>query len=183
MRIAQIVLMFAIVVASAATDLTAQEQQTRFRVPDDIAFREENILSDGTRMAAGVFAPKSPFAEKLPTIVMSHGWGGAAAALRSDAIVFARAGFLAVAFDYRGWGNSDSRLVLAGSKPERKDGKLIAEVKEVREVVDPIDQTTDILNVVNWVAGDKQCDPSRIGFGVHRSRAAMWFMWPLAIHA
>jgi dienelactone hydrolase len=30
-------------------------------------------------------------------------------------------------------------------------------------VVDPIDQTTDMLNAISWVAGDKQCDPSRIG--------------------
>src|SRR5262249_27500414 len=100
--------------------------------------------------------------DKLPTIVMSHGWGGTAAALRPDAVRFARAGYLVVAFDYRGWGSSDSRLVAVG-KPEKKDGKLVAEVKEVREVVDPIDQTTDILNAISWVTGDKQCDKERIG--------------------
>src|SRR5262249_37512291 len=100
--------------------------------------------------------------DKLPTIVMSHGWGGTAAALRPDAVRFARAGYLVVAFDYRGWGNSDSRLVAVG-KPEKKDGKLIAEVKEVREVVDPIDQTTDILNAISWTAVEKQCDKDRIG--------------------
>ena len=114
-------------------------------------------------MAAEVFAPKAPKSEKLPTIVMSHGWGGTAAALRPDAVAFARAGYLVITFDYRGWGKSDSRLILAGNKPEKKDGKLIAEVKEVREVVDPIDQTTDILNAIHWAAGEKQCDPERIG--------------------
>jgi hypothetical protein len=67
-----------------------------------------------------------------------------------------------VAFDYRGWGKSDARLILAG-KPEKKDGNVVALVKEVRGVVDPIDQTTDILNPINWVAGEKQCDPKRIG--------------------
>jgi dienelactone hydrolase len=36
-------------------------------------------------------------------------------------------------------------------------------VKEVREVVDPIDQTTDILNAIQWAAGEKKCDPNRIG--------------------
>jgi uncharacterized protein len=146
-----------------STDLLAQEKQPEFEAPDDIAIRAENILSDGTRMAAEVFAPMEAAAEKLPTIVMSHGWGGTAAALRPDAIVFARAGYLVVAFDYRGWGNSDSRLVLAGEKPKERDGKFVAEVKEVREVVDPIDQTTDILNAINWVAGDERCDPDRIG--------------------
>ena len=147
----------------AAIELPAQEKQPEFKAPEDITFRSENILSDGTRMAAEVFAPNEADDMKRPTIVMSHGWGGTAANLRPDAVVFARAGYLVVAFDYRGWGNSDSRLVLAGKKPEKQDGKLIAEVKEVREVVDPIDQTTDILNAINWAAVDRQCDPDRIG--------------------
>jgi dienelactone hydrolase len=94
---------------------------------------------------------------------MSHGWGGTAASLRPDAVAFARAGYLVIAFDYRGWGKSDSRLVPAGGRPETKDGKLVAEVKEVREVVDPIDQTTDILNAIHWAAGEQECDPGRIG--------------------
>jgi dienelactone hydrolase len=146
-----------------STDLLAQDKQAEFKAPDDVAFRTDAILSDGTRMAAEIFAPMKPAAEKLPTIVMSHGWGGTAAALRPDAVVFARAGYLVVAFDYRGWGNSDSRLVRAGENSQQQDGKLVAKVKEVREVVDPIDQTTDILNAINWVAGDKQCDPDQIG--------------------
>jgi dienelactone hydrolase len=143
--------------------LSAQDQKPDFEVPDDIAFRTADILSEGTRMAAEVFAPKNPASAKLPTIVMSHGWGGTAAALRPDAIAFAKAGYFVVAFDYRGWGASDGRLILAGTKPEKQDGKLIAEVKEVREVVDPIDQTTDIMNAIHWAAGEGLCDPERIG--------------------
>jgi outer membrane protein assembly factor BamB/dienelactone hydrolase len=138
------------------------DQKPTFKVPDDVTVRAADITSEGTRMTAEVYAPKNPRGEKLPTIVMSHGWGGTAAALRPDAIKFAQAGYLVVAFDYRGWGKSDSRLVAAG-KTEMKDGKLVAEVREVREVVDPIDQTTDIMNAINWVAGDKQCDTNRIG--------------------
>lgn len=135
-----------------------------FKAPDDVTYRAADILSEGTRMAAEVFAPKGKDgdAEKLPTIVMSHGWGGTAASLRPDAVAFARAGYLVVAFDYRGWGGSDARLVAAG-KPEKKDGKLVAEVKEVRGVVDPIDQTTDIMNAIHWVAGEPRCDVGRIG--------------------
>lgn len=146
----------------ASSGLRAQDKKPEFKIPDDVSFHKADIMSEGTRMAGEVFAPKKPKSDKLPTIVMSHGWGGTAASLRPDAIVFARAGYLVVAFDYRGWGNSDSRLILAGTKLE-KDGKLIAEVKEVREVVDPIDQTADIMNAIHWVVGDKQCDKDRIG--------------------
>ena len=130
-------------------------------VPEDIDYRTDAIVSEGTRMHAEVFTPKGAEGE-LPAIVMSHGWGGTAEALRPDAVAFAQAGFLTVAFDYRGWGGSDARLIATG-KPASKDGKLIAEVKEVRGVVDPIDQTTDILNAIHWVAGEPRCDAERIG--------------------
>src|SRR5689334_798485 len=133
----------ALVLSWTSANVYPQEKQPDFKVPEEVTFRRADILSEGTRMAAEVFAPrKNPASARLPTIVMSHGWGGTAAALRPDAIAFARVGYFVVAFDYRGWGASDGRLILAGTKPEKRDGKLIAEVKEVREVVDPIDQTT-----------------------------------------
>jgi dienelactone hydrolase len=147
----------------ASSGLHAQDRKPDFKVPDEVAFHKADIMSEGTRMAAEVFAPQDPKTEKLPTIIMSHGWGGTAAALRPDALAFAKAGYLVIAIDYRGWGNSDARLIRAGKKAETKDGKLVAEVKEVREVVDPIDQTTDIMNALHWAAGEKQCDPERLG--------------------
>jgi len=147
----------------ASSRLYAQEQTPDFKAPDDVIFRTADIMSEGTRMAAEVFTPKNPKSDKLPSIVMSHGWGGTAALLRPDGVAFAKAGYLVVTFDYRGWGKSDSRLILADKNPEKRDGKLIAEVKEVREVVDPIDQTTDIMNAIHWVVGENHCDPDRIG--------------------
>lgn len=142
---------------------SAQEPKPGYRPPEGVTYRQAAIISEGTRMAAEVFAPEGSEGKRLPTIIMSHGWGGTAEGLRPDAVAFARAGYLAIAFDYRGWGRSDGRLVLAGGKPEAKDGKLVAEVKEVRGVVDPIDQTADIMSAIHWAAGDPQCDPARIG--------------------
>ncbi len=147
----------------ASAQPPAEKKPPDFQVPADITFRTADIMSEGVRMSAEVFAPKNVENARIPTIVMSHGWGGVAAALRPDAIAFAQAGYLVVTFDYRGWGGSDSRLILAGEKPKRRNGKLVAEVKEVREVVDPIDQTTDIMNAIHWVVGEKQCDPERVG--------------------
>jgi dienelactone hydrolase len=153
----------ALVSALSFSLLNAQEKKSAFGVPEEITFRTADIMSEGTRMAAEVFAPKASANARLPTIIMSHGWGGLAEHLRPDAIVFAKAGYLVVTFDYRGWGKSDSRLVPVGAKPELKDGKLIAEVKEVREVVDPIDQTTDLMNAINWAVGEPRCEAHRIG--------------------
>jgi fermentation-respiration switch protein FrsA (DUF1100 family) len=33
----------------------------------------------------------------------------------------------------------------------------------VREVVDPLDQTTDLLNAIHWLQSEPQCDVDRIG--------------------
>ena len=127
---------------------------------EELSFRKDNIMSEGVRLGAEVFSLKTNEEKKLPTIVMCHGWGGTAKALRSDAAVFARAGYLVVTFDYRGWGASDGRIIRAGEK--NKDGSR-AEVKEVREMIDPIEQTTDLLNAIHWVQTEPQCDRDRIG--------------------
>ncbi len=92
-----------------------------FVLPDDIAARKVDIMSAGVRMSGEVFSAKALAGEKLPTIVMSHGWGGTVAGLRRDAAEFAEAGYLVVAFDYRGWGLSDSRVILTGrARPIRR---------------------------------------------------------------
>src|SRR5262245_40644586 len=99
--------------AFAPTLVLAQQAPAPFVPPDDIQLRTANGMSEGTRMAAELFALKANEGKKLPTVILCHGWGGTAAGLRPDAIAFARAGYLALAFDYRGWGKSDARLILA----------------------------------------------------------------------
>jgi dienelactone hydrolase len=144
---------------------TLLAQTPSFRVPETISYRKASITSEGTRMHAEVYAPKSASLDKkLPTIIMAHGWGGTVANLRRDAQDFAAAGFFVVAFDYRGWGESDSRLILTKPAPaERAGNKFTAEVQEVREVVDPIDFATDWFNAIHWTAGEPQADMNRLG--------------------
>ena len=146
------------------TLLNAQENTQTFTPPEDIAFRTADIISEGTRMHADVYSLKSLAEKKLPTLVLCHGWGGTAAGLRHTSLTFARAGYLVVTFDFRGWGESDSRVILTGKAPrEKKEGRFTAEVREVREVVDPLDQGMDLLNAIHWVHGDPQCDTEQIG--------------------
>lgn len=141
-----------------------QSKLPAFQPPEDISYRKATIMSEGTRMAAEIFTRKGLDKQKLPTILMCHGWGGTAAGLRPDAIVFARNGYLVVTFDYRGWGASEARILLAKPAPEnRTGGRFTAEVIEVREVVDPLDQTTDLLNALHWVQSEPQCDTRNIG--------------------
>ena len=142
----------------------AAQTDSAYMPPDDIQFRKATIISEGTRIAAELFALNSNADKSLPTIIMCHGWGGTAEHLRPDAIVFARAGYLVVSFDYRGWGASEGRVIPTGPLERRTSGEPVtAEVKEIREIVDPLDQTTDLSNAIHWVHGEKQCDPERIG--------------------
>jgi uncharacterized protein len=132
---------------------------------EDTAVEERavDIMSDGVRMHGTLFYPKGA-AAPLPTIILSHGWGGTAAMLTSQATEFAKAGYLALAFDYRGWGESDSRVLLTSRAPsEQNDHRFTAEVKEVREVVDPLDQAADIFNAIHWAMGEPLVDRNRVG--------------------
>src|SRR5262245_6768821 len=142
----------------------AQTNLATYMPPEDIAFRKATIISEGTRLGAEVFTLNGNEGKVAPTIIMCHGWGGTAANLRPEAVAFARAGYFVVSFDYRGWGGSDGRVVLTKPLERGKPGEPVTvEVKEIREVVDPLDQATDLLNVIHWVNGEKQCDPDRIG--------------------
>ena len=136
-----------------------------FTPPDDVTVRSVDIYSEGTRMAGDVYSAKANAGKKLPTIVMAHGWGGTKAAFRPEAVAFAQAGYLVVAFDYRGWGESDSRVVLVDkhAPAQKQNYHFTAEVQEVREVVEPLDMVVDWLNAINWAVGDPQCDPDKIG--------------------
>ena len=156
-------LLAVLIITFVSTNLIGQ-QPAPFKPPADLNFRKATIMSEGSRLAAELFSLKALEGRKLPTIIMSHGWGGTAVQLRADAVVFARAGYLVVTFDYRGWGASESRVILAHPAPTAIKGhRFTAEVIEVREVVDPLDQANDLQNVIHWVQGESQCDTDRIG--------------------
>jgi uncharacterized protein len=151
--------------AAALAQTAGNRPPAPFTILDDVTFRNVDIYSEGTRMAGDVYSAKANASKKLPTIVMAHGWGGTKAALRPEAVAFAEAGYLVVAFDYRGWGESDSRVILVSKRApaEKQNYHFTAEVQEVREVVEPLDMVVDWLNAINWALGDPQCDTDRIG--------------------
>lgn len=144
--------------------LAGQQPAAAFKPPDTIDFRTAKIMSEGVRLHAEIFSLKSLAGKQLPTIIQAHGWGGTAAGFRRDSIDFANAGYLVINFDYRGWGESDSRVILTGPAPAKKDGlKFTAEVMEVREVVDPLEMVTDWFNAIHWTMGEPMVDKNRIG--------------------
>lgn len=146
-------------------DPAAQQQQAApsFKAPENIEFRTAKIISEGVRIHAELYSLKSLTGKPLPTVIQAHGWGGTAANLRWDSLALANAGYLVIAFDYRGWGQSDGRVILT-AQPEKKEGRrFTAQVEELREYVDPMEQLTDWFTVINWAMGEPAVDKQRIG--------------------
>lgn len=125
-----------------------------------------SIFSEGTRLAADLWLPDDVEAgERLPAILLCHGWGGFKEHLNATyAPWFAKAGFAVLAFDYRGWGESDPRWVPIGDVPQPDaQGEATLRVRAVREVVDPFDQVRDIQNCLDYLEGHARVDRERIG--------------------
>lgn len=160
---ATVIVLAAILGSASAQETQPPQEATPFLVPDDVSVRKATIWSEGTRMAANIYSPKGAV-EKLPTIIMAYGWGGTMERFRAEGAAFAQAGYLVVMFDYRGWGESDSRVILAAPEPtERPGNRFTAEVVELREILDPLAEVEDLSNVIHWVQAEPQSDTSRIG--------------------
>jgi fermentation-respiration switch protein FrsA (DUF1100 family) len=102
-----------------------------------------SFFSEGSRVVGNMFVPAGlrP-GEKRPGIVLCHGFTGVRQlTLPEYARAFARAGFVALTFDYRGFGDSE------GPK-----WRLI-----------PLEQVDDIRNALTWLAIQPEVDAGCLG--------------------
>ncbi len=145
---------------------TAQEEKAVENHPT-VLQRDITLWSDGTRLSGALLYPKDrKQGGELPAIVLCNGWGGTKAFLMQSGIAprFAAAGYVVINYDYRGWGDSHSRLVVRGEmpKPDQK-GMVTVKAQAIRELVDPVDQQKDIDAAVSYVYGEPMVDQGRIG--------------------
>lgn len=156
----------------AAVHLSSSPVQAQPSTPPEVKLSEKlekravNIWSEGTRISGDLFYPKGlKEGEKLPAILLTHGWGGVRAHLNQGyAPKFAAGGFVVLTIDYRGWGDSDSKLVMTEPmpKPDEK-GMVTVTARAIREVVDPFDQVEDITHALDFLEGEPIVDKTRIG--------------------
>lgn len=136
-------------------------------LPDDIERVSATIWSDGTRMEGDVYRPKNlKPTDKLPAIVFVHGTGGVKKTPFSIqlATAFAQHGYIFLNFDYRGWGESESRLLMLEKMPEPDEkGEVTVKARAIRWQMDFQDQTTDVRNAIALLAGEPNVDRERIG--------------------
>lgn len=136
------------------------------KVPDDVERRTVSIWSDGTRMAGHLYLPKDRKpGDKLPAVVLCAGTGGTKQQTGTRlGPILARRGYVALAFDYRGWGESDSRLMSVDPQPRPDDKQEVTvRAKALRGQMSYAEQTEDIRAAVSYLVGEPGVDPARIG--------------------
>lgn len=135
-------------------------------LPENVERRDVTIFSDGVRMVGDLYLPKGLKPDdKRPAIVICAGTGGTKTGTGGRVgPIFAQNGYVVLAFDYRGWGESDSKLITLEKQP-RPNAKLEVEVKAraVRWQMDFADQVMDIRAAISFIAGEANVDAERIG--------------------
>ncbi len=162
--------LFAVAAILSGTWITqaaiAQEENAVDGFPT-VLQRDIVLWSDGTRLSGVLLFPKDrEEGKQLPAIVLCNGWGGTKAFLMRTGIAprFAAAGYVVINYDYRGWGDSDSRLVVRGEMPAPdNEGYVTAKAQAIRELVDPLDQQEDIDAAVSYIYAEPMVDKGRIG--------------------
>jgi dienelactone hydrolase len=130
----------------------------------EVEGKSVSAWSEGSRLAAVLMTPKGAPAPR-PAILLCHGWGG----LKEHLIqlysqAFVGAGYVCLAFDYRGWGGSDGRLISAAdTAPLTAAGEQTVKVRVIREVVDPVDQVADVQACLAYLLSEDGVDPARVG--------------------
>lgn len=132
----------------------------------DAEIRHVTIWSDGTRMAGDLYIPSDlKEGEKRAAVLFCAGTGGVKkgnGALYAKR--FVKEGFIVLAFDYRGWGESDCKLTLPEPMPKADaDGSVTVKARPVRWQMDMADQTLDIRCAISFLMGEPCVDKERIG--------------------
>ncbi len=157
---------FAILILVIASAVPASAQPKAKPLPEGAQKKTVTIFSDGTKMAGDLYLPPGfQKTDRRPAVVFCAGTAGIKSGTPTKlAPYFVEAGFVFLAFDYRGWGASDGKLLPVEPlpKPDGK-GEVTVKVRVVRWQMDFADQTQDIRAAISFVSGEPGIDPERIG--------------------
>jgi len=169
MKTTALILIALVTAASAQTPPPAPAEKAKAlapQLPENVEKRTVTIWSDGTRMAGDVYRPKNLAADaKAPAIILCAGTGGTKGGTQARvAPLFAKEGYVVLAFDYRGWGLSESQLMAVEQQPAPGEkNEMTLKVRALRWQMNMIDQTEDIRAAISFLAGEPGVDKERIG--------------------
>jgi uncharacterized protein len=155
---------------SGSSDVKAglQPADWAYRLPDGVTRRESTYYSDDVPCYAALFFPKgfNPN-DKIPGIVLGHGWTGTHFAIEKYGARLAGRGFVAMVIDYRGWGYSDGFVTLKELASDNDDKirftRKKADVVIKRTRLIPWKQVEDVRSAISYLQGEPGVDPDRIG--------------------
>jgi predicted acyl esterase len=101
------------------------------------------LFSDGLKLAGDLYLPATPPPNEAgyPSVVLAQGWGGIKKFFVGDiSRAFNAAGFASLAFDYRGFGDSEG----------------------TRNRLFPNERVADLRNAAAWMSTRPELDPTRI---------------------
>lgn len=135
-------------------------------LPANVEKRAVTIWSDGVRMVGDLYLPKGlKPTDKLPAVLFCAGTGGTKKGTPQQmAPRFVQAGFVFLAFDYRGWGESDSRLMSLDKQPlPDAKNEITVHARAIRWQMDFADQAMDIRAALSFLSGETNVDAQRLG--------------------
>ena len=124
------------------------------------------IWSEGVRLAGDIYTPPGMTpGERLPGLLLVHGWGGVKANLaRAYAPQFASKGFVVLIFDFKGWGESNGPVLIEDALPATEQlSEVDISGKHIRKVVNPLSMLEDVRAALNFLAGDPRVQSGNIG--------------------
>lgn len=134
-------------------------------MPDGVGRQQVTVWSNGIGLDADLYRPTTVADDvALPAVVLGHGWGGSKLTAERYAALFASAGMITLTFTQPSWGGSGSPLQLVGDAPEH-DGsnEAVTRVRFIRELVDPFAWAAGVRSAVDYIEGEPNVDPDRIG--------------------
>lgn len=143
----------------------AEKEYPPLIMPDNVRRHQATVWSLGIALDADVYRPTSiEPGVRVPAVVLCHGWGGSKSTAERYAALFASSGMIALTFTQGSWFGSGSPLQLVGSAPDLEDGnEALARVRFIRDLVDPFAWVTNLRAAVDYIEGEPDVDPDRIG--------------------
>ena len=133
--------------------------------PSNVERSAVTIWSNGVALDGDIYRPKGLGGDqRVPAVVLSHGWGGSKLSGERYAAKFAAAGMVSLCFTHGGWASSGSRVVQDGDAPELDDdNEAVAKVRFFRELLDPVEWIQNYRCAIDYIEGEPNVDPNRIG--------------------
>lgn len=135
---------------------------------DEVGIDQKTITfwSDGSRLQGTIFTPKGiALEEKLPGILLIHGWGGHRGNLNKNyAPHFAKLGFVVMTFDLRSWGESDGFFVAETTLPPVNSvANVDVSGQHIRSIVNPSKMLDDARAALSWFVAEPNLQANNIG--------------------